>query len=84
VRGQNYQHSWFSVSSFLGYDSKHKGYHCWDLVAHRIQDSRYVTFDESHPFFSDAHSSHESIDFLDLVSPSSNSLPNVPPLLPLQ
>jgi hypothetical protein len=36
-----------------------------------------VTFDESHLFFSDAHSSHESVHFLDLVSLLSDSLPIV-------
>jgi hypothetical protein len=68
---------------FLCYDSERKGYHCWDPDAHRIRVSRDVTFDESRPFFSDGHSSHESVEFLDLISPSSDSLPIVPPLLPL-
>jgi hypothetical protein len=54
---------------FLGYDSKRKGYCCWDPVACHIhiRVSHDVTFDESHPFFSNAHSSHESVDFLGLV-----------------
>jgi hypothetical protein len=52
---------------FLGYDSDRKGYHCWDPVARHIRVSYNVTFDESHSFFSDAHSSHELVDFLDLV-----------------
>jgi hypothetical protein len=68
---------------FLGYDFECKGYRYCDLVARRIRVSRDVTFDESHHFFSDAHSSHESIDFLDLVWPSSDSFPTVPPPPPL-
>jgi hypothetical protein len=38
-----------------------------------------VTFDESHPFFFEAHCSLESIDFLDLVWPSYDPLPTIPP-----
>jgi hypothetical protein len=64
---------------FLGYDSERKGYCCWDQVARHIRVSHDVTFDESHPFFSEAHSSLESVDFLDLVWPSSDPLPTIPP-----
>jgi hypothetical protein len=67
---------------FLGYDYECKGYRCWDSVAHHIWVSRDVTFDESHPFFSDVHPSHESVDFLDLAWPLSDSLPTVSPLPP--
>jgi hypothetical protein len=36
---------------FLGYSAEHKGYHCWDSVAHRMQTSWDVVFDESHPLY---------------------------------
>jgi hypothetical protein len=51
------------VNGFLGYDSGHKGYCWWDPVACRIWVSCDVTFDEFHPFFSNAHSYHESVHF---------------------
>jgi hypothetical protein len=36
---------------FLGYSVEHKGYYCWDPVAHRIRTSRDIVFDESCPFY---------------------------------
>jgi hypothetical protein len=36
---------------FLGYNTEHKGYHCWDLVTRRMRTSRNVVFDESYPFY---------------------------------
>jgi hypothetical protein len=37
---------------FLVYSVEHKGYHCWDPVACRMQTSWDVVFDESRSFYS--------------------------------
>jgi hypothetical protein len=36
---------------FLGHSTKNKGYCYWDTVAHRIQTSQDVVFDESYHFY---------------------------------
>jgi hypothetical protein len=54
-----------------------KGYRCWGPVSSSHSVSHDATFNESRPFFSDAHSSHESINFLDLVWASSDALSTV-------
>jgi hypothetical protein len=36
---------------FLGYNAEHKGYRCWDSIAHRMQTSQDVVFDDSCPFY---------------------------------
>jgi hypothetical protein len=36
---------------FIGYSAEHKDHHCWDLVVRRMQTSRDIVFNESHPFY---------------------------------
>jgi hypothetical protein len=36
---------------FIGYSAEHNDYHCWDLVVRRMQTSRDIVFNESHPFY---------------------------------
>ncbi|KAL4030817.1 hypothetical protein IC575_009069 [Cucumis melo] len=44
---------------FLGYGTKHKGFHCWDLLSNRLCISCHVTFWE-HTMFSRLSSLHSS------------------------
>ena len=45
---------------FLGYDTEHKGFRCWDPISQRLRISRHVTFWE-HRMFSSLSSFHESL-----------------------
>jgi hypothetical protein len=36
---------------FLGYNTEHKGCHCWDLITHTMWTSQDVIFYESRPFY---------------------------------
>ncbi|KAA0025466.1 Retrovirus-related Pol polyprotein from transposon TNT 1-94 [Cucumis melo var. makuwa] len=44
---------------FLGYDTEHKGFRCWDPLSNRLRISRHVTFWE-HTMFSRLSSFHAS------------------------
>jgi hypothetical protein len=75
------EHTKLTVQSvecvFFGYSAEHKGYHYWDLVAHRMWTSWDVVFDESRPFYL-----HPTIDAspVSLVDPLSFLLfPDAPP-----
>jgi hypothetical protein len=66
---------------FLSYNIEHKGYRCWDSVAHRRWTSLDVIFDESCPFYlcPTTYASHASLvdhlSFLFFSDAPSASLP---------
>jgi hypothetical protein len=70
---------------FLAYSVEHKGYHCWNPVAHRMRTSRDVVFDESRPFYPCPTTDGPPVSLVDHLSflffpdapPASLSLPHL-------
>jgi hypothetical protein len=53
---------------FLGYSAEHKGYRYWDPVAHRMQTTQNVVFDESRPFYPRPTTDVSPTSLVDLLS----------------
>jgi hypothetical protein len=66
---------------FLGYNTEHKGYRCWNLVAHRMWNFRDVVLTETRPFYprpSSKASFASLVDPLSFMSIPDSAIASVP------